>query len=68
MHLELTEEQSAIQDMARRFTADEITPFAAQWDEEHTFPRDALNKAAELGFGPHDDSDDEDMLDGDPRC
>jgi len=51
MHLELTEEQSAIQDMARRFTADEITPFAAQWDDAHTFPRDTLNKAAELGFG-----------------
>jgi hypothetical protein len=28
--------------MARRFTADAITPFAAQWDEEHHFPRDVI--------------------------
>src|SRR5690606_5962874 len=33
----LTEDQLAIQDMARRFTADNITPFAAEWDEEHVF-------------------------------
>jgi len=48
---DLTEDQRAIQDMARRFTADAITPFAAQWDEEHHFPREALAQAAELGFG-----------------
>jgi acyl-CoA dehydrogenase len=46
----LTEEQIAIQDMARRFTADAITPFAAQWDEDHVFPRDTIKAAAELGF------------------
>ncbi len=51
MHFELTEEQSAIQDMAQKFTADEITPFAAHWDEHHVFPRETLNKAAQLGFG-----------------
>ena len=51
MDYELTEEQQAIQDMARRFTADEITPHAADWDAHHTFPRETLNKAAELGFG-----------------
>ena len=48
---DLTEDQSAIQDMARRFTADAITPFAAEWDEQHTFPRDTIKAAAELGFG-----------------
>ncbi|WP_164115019.1 acyl-CoA dehydrogenase family protein [Sphingorhabdus sp. Alg239-R122] len=47
---ELTEDQLAIQDMARKFTADEITPHAAQWDEDHHFPRDTIRKAAELGF------------------
>ncbi len=47
---ELTEDQLAIQDMARKFTADEITPHAAQWDEEHIFPRDTIRKAAGLGF------------------
>lgn len=46
----LTEDQIAIQDMARRFTADAITPFAAQWDEEHIFPRETIKAAAELGF------------------
>jgi alkylation response protein AidB-like acyl-CoA dehydrogenase len=48
---QLSEEQSAIQDLARRFTADEITPHAAEWDEKHIFPRETINKAAELGFG-----------------
>ncbi|MDP3548916.1 MAG: acyl-CoA dehydrogenase family protein [Novosphingobium sp.] len=46
----LTEDQIAIQDMARRFTADAITPFAAQWDEDHIFPRETIKAAAELGF------------------
>lgn len=48
---DLTEDQLAIQDMARRFTAERITPFAAQWDEEHHFPRDVIKAAGELGFG-----------------
>ncbi len=48
---DLTEEQCAIQEMARRFTADAITPFAAQWDLDHHFPRDVFASAAELGFG-----------------
>jgi len=47
---DLNEDQRAIQEMARRFTADAITPFAAKWDEEHIFPRDTLRQAAELGF------------------
>jgi alkylation response protein AidB-like acyl-CoA dehydrogenase len=48
---DLTDDQIAIQDMARKFTADAITPFAAQWDEDHAFPRDTIKAAAELGFG-----------------
>ncbi len=47
---QLTEDQIAIQDMARRFTADAITPFAAQWDEDHSFPLETIKAAAELGF------------------
>ena len=47
----LTDDQLAIQEMAQRFTADEITPHAARWDEEHIFPRETIRKAAELGFG-----------------
>ncbi|QGP78634.1 acyl-CoA dehydrogenase family protein [Sphingobium sp. CAP-1] len=48
---DLTDDQRAIQDMARRFTADAITPHAAEWDEKHVFPRDTIRAAAELGFG-----------------
>ncbi|MGD8327148.1 MAG: acyl-CoA dehydrogenase family protein, partial [Sphingomonadales bacterium] len=51
MDYKLTEEQAAIQDMARKFTADAITPYAAEWDEKHHFPRDVIQQAAELGFG-----------------
>jgi alkylation response protein AidB-like acyl-CoA dehydrogenase len=47
---ELTDDQLAIQEMARKFTADAITPFAAEWDEKHIFPRDTIRAAAELGF------------------
>ena len=48
---ELTDDQLQIQEMARKFTADAITPFAAEWDEKHIFPRDTIREAAELGFG-----------------
>jgi alkylation response protein AidB-like acyl-CoA dehydrogenase len=48
---ELTDDQLAIQELARRFTTDEITPYASAWDEEHRFPRETIRKAAELGFG-----------------
>ena len=47
---DLTDDQRAIQEMAQRFTADAITPFAAGWDEQHEFPRDTIRQAAELGF------------------
>jgi alkylation response protein AidB-like acyl-CoA dehydrogenase len=48
---DLTDDQIAIQDMARKFTADQITPNAAKWDEEQHFPRDVVRQAGELGFG-----------------
>jgi alkylation response protein AidB-like acyl-CoA dehydrogenase len=48
---DLTDEQRQIQEMARAFTADAITPHAAEWDEKHIFPRDVIRQAAELGFG-----------------
>jgi alkylation response protein AidB-like acyl-CoA dehydrogenase len=50
MQFDLTDDQRAIQEAARRFTADRITPFAAEWDEKHIFPRDTIKAAAELGF------------------
>jgi alkylation response protein AidB-like acyl-CoA dehydrogenase len=48
---DLSEDQRAIQEMAQRFTADAISPHAAEWDEKHHFPRDVVKAAAELGFG-----------------
>ncbi len=51
MYAEFTQDQTAIMDAATRFTADRITPFAADWDEHHTFPRSTIQEAAELGFG-----------------
>ncbi len=50
MSFDLTEDQRAIEDTARAFAAEHIAPFAAQWDEEHIFPRDVLTKAAALGL------------------
>ena len=47
---DLTDDQREIQDLARRFTADRITPNAGEWDEKHIFPRDVIKAAAELGF------------------
>jgi alkylation response protein AidB-like acyl-CoA dehydrogenase len=51
MDYHLTDEQSAIKEMAERFTADQITPNAAHWDANHVFPRDTIRQAADLGFG-----------------
>lgn len=48
---DLNEDQLAIQEMARRFTADQITPHAAKWDEESHYPVDVWKAAGELGFG-----------------
>ncbi|MDH7975468.1 acyl-CoA dehydrogenase family protein [Sphingomonas sp. AR_OL41] len=50
IQFDLTDDQREIQDLARKFTADRITPFAAEWDEKHIFPRDTIKAAAELGF------------------
>ncbi|MGF1608558.1 MAG: acyl-CoA dehydrogenase family protein [Kiloniellales bacterium] len=51
MNFELSEEQRAFRDMARDFAANELAPYAAQWDEDCVFPEDALRKGAALGFG-----------------
>jgi alkylation response protein AidB-like acyl-CoA dehydrogenase len=48
---DLTEDQCAIQEVARRFTAERITPHAGEWDEKHIFPVETIRAAAELGFG-----------------
>ena len=47
---DLTDDQREIQALAARFTADRITPHAAEWDEQHIFPREVIKEAADLGF------------------
>ena len=51
MDFELSEDQRAFQDMARGFAQDQLTPHAAEWDENKHFPVDTLRAAAALGFG-----------------
>ena len=51
MTLHLTDDQRAIQEMARRFAAERMLPNAARWDEQKHFPVDELREAAGLGFG-----------------
>lgn len=51
MDFELSQDQLAMREMARAFAQEELAPFAEAWDEDHTFPVEALRKAAELGFG-----------------
>ncbi|MEM6901896.1 MAG: acyl-CoA dehydrogenase family protein, partial [Pseudomonadota bacterium] len=46
----LTEDQELIRETARQFAADRLAPFAADWDREHRYPREALAEMAELGF------------------
>lgn len=48
----LTQEQELIRDTMRQFAAERLAPFAAQWDREGIFPREALKELAQLGaFG-----------------
>ncbi|ANP35223.1 acyl-CoA dehydrogenase [Phaeobacter gallaeciensis] len=51
MDFALTEEQTAIFDMAHAFGQDNIAPFARQWEAEGTIPKDLWPKVGELGFG-----------------
>jgi alkylation response protein AidB-like acyl-CoA dehydrogenase len=48
---DLTDDQRQIQEMAQKFTADAITPFAGEWDEKSHYPVDVWKAAGELGFG-----------------
>ena len=51
MDFALTEEQTAIFDMAHAFGQEHIAPFARQWEAEGTIPKDLWPKVGELGFG-----------------
>jgi butyryl-CoA dehydrogenase len=45
----LNESQQMIRDTMRTFAAERLAPFAAEWDRNHTFPREALRELGKLG-------------------
>ena len=45
-----TSEQLQIRDAAQQFAQERLKPFAAEWDKQHRFPREAINEMAGLGF------------------
>lgn len=51
MDFNLSEEQTAFQEMARNFAMQEMAPYAAQWDDASIFPEETLRAAAALGLG-----------------
>ncbi|WP_370209865.1 acyl-CoA dehydrogenase family protein [Alloalcanivorax venustensis] len=50
MDFNFTDEQLAFRDTARQFADKELAPFAAEWDQHGTFPKDTIRRAGELGF------------------
>ncbi|MEL6240816.1 MAG: acyl-CoA dehydrogenase family protein [Pseudomonadota bacterium] len=51
MDFALSEEQTAIFDMAHAFGQQHIAPHARTWEADGTIPKDLWPKAGELGFG-----------------
>ena len=50
MDFELNEDQLAFAEVAKQFADQMLAPHAAEWDENHHFPKDVLRQAGELGF------------------
>ncbi len=46
----LTSEQEQVVELARDFAAENILPFAAEWDATKHFPKDLVRRMGELGF------------------
>lgn len=46
----LSAEETEFQKIALDFAAKEIAPHAAEWDEKKFFPKETLQKCAQLGF------------------
>ena len=51
MDFSLSDEQTAIADMARDFAAERIAPYARQWEAEGTIPKELWTEVGALGFG-----------------
>lgn len=50
MNFNLTDDQLAFAETARQFAEQELAPYASEWDKQHHFPKDVIQKAGELGF------------------
>ncbi len=50
MNFDLTDDQKAIQSLARDFAQNEVRPRAEEMDREEAFPYDLVAKMAQLGF------------------
>jgi len=50
INFSLTEEQLALQEMAREFAKNEMRPVAAKYDQSHDFAVDVMEKAFQAGF------------------
>src|SRR5256884_9221536 len=48
----LTDEQQAIRELAHDFSANEIRPVAAHFDETEEFPYEVVKRAHKLGLSP----------------
>mmetsp|Transcript_10032 Transcript_10032/g.20709 ORF Transcript_10032/g.20709 Transcript_10032/m.20709 type:complete len:453 (+) Transcript_10032:105-1463(+) len=49
-HSQLPEEHAMVYEMCRKFAEEELMPHAREWDQKHEFPKDAVEKLAELGL------------------
>ena len=50
MNFDYTEDQVELRRAVRDFAEKEIVPFASEWDENESFPAEAIKKLGELGF------------------
>ena len=50
MNFSLTEEQEMIRQMAADFAANEVAPYAGDWDKNHLVPYETIAKMQELGL------------------
>lgn len=50
MDMELNSEQLSFAQSAKDFALGELAPYAAQWDQDCIFPKQAFKRAGEMGF------------------
>jgi butyryl-CoA dehydrogenase len=50
MDIQLTDEQRQVLELCKEFADQELKPNARRWDEEHLFPRAAVQKLGEMGL------------------